>query len=229
MVELQALMTEKSIIDSNIKFEENAEILFCCASTWVTEASLQITYGKLIYSHWVLYSKEQDIIKTEDDLESEGDISKSMCEGLLYSVEINEITQERTSNDGENSKNSFTCQLCHKGFSRKDLLKTHKVVHTGERPFKCQICRKGFSQRSNLNTHKLTHSGEKTFQCGECEKRFARKSTLEFHKLTHTGEKPFSCQICHKGFSQMSSLNTHKLTHSGEKRFECGDCKKRFA
>ena len=47
----------------------------------------------------------------------------------------------------------YSCGLCYKTFERKDSLKKHEKVHTGEKPHACKYCDYRSSQSSNLNTH----------------------------------------------------------------------------
>ena len=48
----------------------------------------------------------------------------------------------------------FKCQECGKKFKRKEHLRDHIRVHTGERFFICDLCMKTFSTRGSLNRHK---------------------------------------------------------------------------
>ena len=41
-------------------------------------------------------------------------------------------------------------------FSRSDVLISHKITHTGEKPYSCDICQKSYSQRSQLSRHNKT-------------------------------------------------------------------------
>ena len=51
------------------------------------------------------------------------------------------------------------------------LLKTHKLIHTGDKPNDCDKC---FTQSSLLKTHKLIHTGDEPNKCQVCVKCFSQ-------------------------------------------------------
>ena len=123
----------------------------------------------------------------------------------------------------------YTCTLCERQFIELTNLKQHMLIHTGEKPYHCEQCGKEFSQQSNLKSHMRIHTGERPYKCELCSKTFAHSSSLKNHVLFHTGEVRHHCQVCGKGFTDTSSMKKHVRTHTGEKPYKCKFCGRGFA
>ncbi len=104
----------------------------------------------------------------------------------------------------------FSCQVCHKSFHRKAVLREHMKLH-GDPKYSCPKCGKLFHQKPGLEVHMGTHVAqqEKKFTCEVCNKTFARKMSLTRHSRIHTGDKPYKCQLCPGAFSDFSILRRH--------------------
>ena len=77
--------------------------------------------------------------------------------GILVSNMKRHISRQHTSNDDKKDK----CDVCGKGFARKEHLPDHKNIHTGEKPYKCKFCSACFASRGNHNIHERSHLGYK--------------------------------------------------------------------
>jgi len=122
-----------------------------------------------------------------------------------------------------------TCHICGKFFKKPDHLKTHLLIHSGEKPHKCEECQRGFTQDTHLKTHMLTHKpGSKNFSCETCGSSFYTRSKLKIHARKHMDEKPHQCDHCPYTFAVAASLRDHTMRHNGIKPYMCQNCSKSF-
>jgi len=125
------------------------------------------------------------------------------------------------------------CRSCGHLFSGRQMLLTHLVTHTGERPFPCRFpgCDKRFGQSSTRNYHERIHSDVHPFVCSRCGRCFkhATLMRLHFRRMHGTGECPHHCDQCGRQFKLIRSLTTHVRTvHTQNRPYACELCPKRF-
>jgi KRAB domain-containing zinc finger protein len=132
----------------------------------------------------------------------------------------------------------FMCAVCGRQFRLRQLLTTHSVTHTGERPYACRHpgCTKRFGQSSTRNYHERTHSDARPYVCAQCGLGFKLQPILRNHVASVHGDAgggstqpAHRCQECGKAFKLAGALQTHvRTTHRADRPHACPDCPKRF-
>ncbi|XP_031641366.1 uncharacterized protein LOC116352817 isoform X1 [Oncorhynchus kisutch] len=95
----------------------------------------------------------------------------------------------RAPRESSNIPRPYLCSVCGRGFARRETLRRHDRVHTGEKPHRCSTCGKHFREAFHLTKHHTVHSGEKNYKCSLCGKEFGYSQSLKRHgKLHQKGE-----------------------------------------
>jgi len=86
--------------------------------------------------------------------------------------------------DGKEKK--YRCHHCIKAFFSNSQLQEHIRKHEGNPGYVCDLCGKGFYRKDRLAIHsKTVHLGEKNFACTMCDKKFVDNYKLKRHLKTH--------------------------------------------
>ncbi|CAD5117197.1 DgyrCDS5993 [Dimorphilus gyrociliatus] len=98
---------------------------------------------------------------------------------------------------GDLSEKKHVCKECGKAFRQKTHLKSHSLIHTGERRLQCTFCGKRFSRYSDLKVHENKHTRSKIFKCPVqgCSSEFLRSWTRRDH-MAKLHEDEYDCNFC---------------------------------
>ncbi|XP_046802981.1 zinc finger protein 91-like [Lucilia cuprina] len=123
----------------------------------------------------------------------------------------------------------FECNVCHKSFINKTVLRIHMETHETNLTHMCRECGKGFPSEQRRNLHeKSVHNADRI--CDQCGKTLHGPYALKKHLLEHAGvqKRKWPCDICGAELHSHSSLKRHKLIthHDGSTVYVCSECGK---
>lgn len=125
----------------------------------------------------------------------------------------------------------FLCDLCGKGFSKKESFKSHLEIHEPQR-FPCPQCNKTYAKRIGVTHHiKIKHNKEKLYKCPKCLERFSNSRNRREHLLAKHGVwfNAFPCPECRIKCYTANGLDVHiRKIHHKEKRVTCPQCANLF-
>ncbi|PWN30111.1 hypothetical protein BDZ90DRAFT_257208 [Jaminaea rosea] len=134
------------------------------------------------------------------------------------------ITPEEMTNVGKSGKvYTCKVPGCGKLFKRSEHLKRHiRSIHTDEKPFTCQICHKKFSRHDNLNQHMRVHGpaavaalAAQTAAAGQDGGGDYGSSSSSFGDDSSPGASPLS-SASHRGVRRHSFLSQGSPSHYDE-------------
>jgi len=133
-----------------------------------------------------------------------------------FEVNIEADNNDTTKHTSDDKPRPYSCTVCHKRFTTKGSLTSHRALHTGENWYSCTQCEKRLPTQSKLTEHMNIHTGK--YKCTECGKCCVSRGELAVHRRSHTGEKPFECNVCGQRFAHKSNLVAHVGIHSERNR-----------
>lgn len=77
---------------------------------------------------------------------------------------------------------NLECDICHKMYASKDVLRKHrKKVHGANKKYPCIKCDRAFDTQDELGKHNKWHAGYRAFSCVYCANSFTEESGLKTH------------------------------------------------
>ena len=112
-----------------------------------------------------------------------------------------------------------SCTRCDYSSSASSSLKSHTMIHSGEKPFSSKQCNYSFTRSSHFKTHMLIHSGEKLYSCSQCSISCTiagnhKERIRSMDSIPIQEKKTFHCDQCNYTSTQATHLKRHK--HTGE-------------
>ncbi|XP_064617316.1 oocyte zinc finger protein XlCOF26-like [Liolophura sinensis] len=145
-----------------------------------------------------------------------------------------EVIMEKKTLEGKKTAKLFTCEVCDRGFTRRDSWRRHHQTQHGDKEKKkktekyfCRVCAQHFTLRNNWLRHQRTHHQPQTnkrFTCPTCDRTFFRREHLIRHQQRHGNkrERVWDCEDCGKSFYRLWDWRTHQRGKHGSAGDELG-------
>lgn len=96
----------------------------------------------------------------------------------------------------------YRCDICGQYYSRRDNLRVHQRVHSGEMPYECQYCGQHFRWLGALRSHESNHIRDG---------HSVRQSSQALHKNASSKKSGYSSSE-HRNASSSSSRHRHSAS-----------------
>lgn len=144
---------------------------------------------------------------------------------------------KRLMHEDKRERKIYKCRFCDKQLKKKQSLRAHEIMHSGEMKYQCQLCGKQFRTKPLLVIHEAIHTGEaKLFLCDICGKNFQRSTSLANHlKRVHAPKNDSNiCEICGKCFPTVTSMKchrvkAHKIIKIQNRKHACTQCEASYS
>ena len=121
------------------------------------------------------------------------------------------------------TKESFSCSICGKEFTKRSLMDSHvKSAHLRPK-ITCPECGKLFRDKHYYKHYHTVHS-KQTFHCDLCDFKCKYKTALANHKLRKHAPRDLACGECDAVFSSEYSRMTHRKTTHSAVLYYCQFC-----
>ena len=147
---------------------------FCC---WCLEHNNLRLITYLVVHQYTLDSLTFKLVLVSSFSYSD---TKSCFGWLLDGVSVLFLQLLQYRYNDEHGGAEWKCPHCFKIMNTSEKMKKHMMIHI-QKPYKCDICNRGFKRKDHLNEHRRTHTGEKPYACHLCSFRSTQSSNLKSH------------------------------------------------